>query len=92
MLGEYIEIVLKYIYEAESHDRAKLLELMADTLPNSQEKIMSIAEQFKREGKREGMFEMAKALLANGVDKNTVIQVTKLSEKQLATLAANSDK
>ena len=48
--------------------------------------VMNLAEQFKREGKREGILNTAKNLLKMNLDKSMIQKATGLSKKQIEDL------
>ena len=82
---DYVAIVLQYILErGELKDKQAFFELInAKISPEIGETIMSLAEQLKAEGKVEGKaerdIEIAKRLLAEGVDVAFIAKITGLS-------------
>jgi len=95
---DYVAIVLQYVLErGELKDKQAFFELInAKISPEVGETIMSLAEQLKAEGKVEGKaerdIEIAKRLLAEGVDvafiaKITGLSVVKIKENAKETLS-----
>ncbi len=88
---DYISIVLQYLLErAELKDRQKFFELINTQIsPEVGEKVMSLAEQFKAEGKIESKIEMAECLLAEGVEIAFVQRVTGLPLAKIKEIQKN---
>lgn len=89
--SDYAEDLVKYLVRIAGDQRPKeeghqLLELCANALPAIGEKIMTFAQQFRQEGRQEERLEMAKSMLGEGADFQFVKRVTKLSDKELASL------
>lgn len=93
---EQFQSLLYYIsQEGESKDFEQFYSILADTLPNYREDIMTLAQQLKQQGLQEGREEgdhfraltIAKNMLAEGMSLQAVQRLTGLSEKEVMELA-----
>ncbi|CAI1870318.1 Uncharacterised protein [Serratia fonticola] len=76
----------------------RLLRELARRAPQHEEELMTIAEYLEqkgreeglqeglKQGKREAFMEIARSMLAKGLDRTMVIQLTGLSEEELAQI------
>jgi predicted transposase/invertase (TIGR01784 family) len=76
----------------------RLLRELARRAPQHEEELMTIAEYLEqkgreeglqeglKQGKREAFMEIARSMLAKGLDRTMVIQLTCLSEEELAQI------
>jgi len=95
----YIEVVLEYLFErAEVQTRGEFITLINKEISTEiGEKVMTIAEQYRAEGRQEGRQEgiekanldMAKRLLAEKMDPVIIAKVTQLSLNQIKQLEEN---
>ena len=89
---DYIGVVLQYILErAELSDQAAFFELINTNVSHETgEKIMSIAQKLRTEGKLEGKLEekinTAKKMLTEGIDPVFVSKITELTLSQIKKL------
>lgn len=71
-------------------DQKKFLEDITQSVQDYREDAMTIAQQLRQEGLRQGghdkAFEIAKNLLGMGLDLNSIKQATKLSEEEINRL------
>ncbi len=64
--------------------------VLAQKLDDATEKGIKIGkEKGRKEGREEGKIEVAKAMLANNVDVNTIVKFTGLSIKEIAELRSS---
>ncbi len=91
--GDYLAIVLQYLLErGELSDKDAFFNLIEQQISHQVgEKIMSLAEQLRQEGVREGelkgKLEIAKRMLAEGSDPVFIEKVTGLSIDQVKKIA-----
>jgi predicted transposase/invertase (TIGR01784 family) len=85
---DYILIVLQYVLErGELKDKKAFFELINMQIsPEVGEKIMSLAEQLKAEGRVEGTLEIAERLLAEKVELAFIAKITGLSLAKIKEL------
>ncbi|WP_145985124.1 RpnC/YadD family protein [Candidatus Rickettsiella viridis] len=75
--------MLYYItQEGESKDFKEFYSALAEALPNYREDVMTLAQELKQEG----IYEVAKNLLAEGMPMELVKKVTKLPDLDLIEL------
>lgn len=82
---DYISLVLQYILErGELKDQQAFFDLINTRIsPEVGEKVMSLAEQLKAEGKAEGKLEIVECLLAEKVELAFIQKVTGVSLEKL---------
>jgi predicted transposase/invertase (TIGR01784 family) len=87
--SDYLAIVLQYLLErGELSDKDAFFNLIDQQISHQVgEKIMSLAQQLRQEGKIAGELALIKRMLANGVDpvfiaKNTGFSISKIKELQ----------
>lgn len=95
-IEEYIYVTLSYIVEAaEIKDKEAFIETIRKGLTEiNEEKIMTLAEQWKQEGrqegkqegKQEGLREVARSMILEGIATETIVKVTGLSQEQVSEL------
>ncbi len=82
----YFEDVLHYMLYSNGDEHSPsantLIDMLVETLPNEREVIMTFGEQLERKGK----LEVAKNMLAAGVDLAFIKQVTELSDEEITAL------
>jgi len=85
---DFIELVLQYLLErGELSDKNAFFKLIDTQISHEVgEKIMSLAEQLKEEGRADAMHEVAKRMLAEGSDPVFVAKVTKLPLNKIKEL------
>ena len=95
MNGQQITVLVNYLIQAgQAQDVQKLLYGLAQRVPQHGEKLMTMAEQLKLIGRQEGIQEgklvtlqnVAKAMLARGLDSNIITEITGLSHDELQQL------
>jgi predicted transposase/invertase (TIGR01784 family) len=89
-------LVVEYIIQAgKAKDNHQIIDSIAESLsPEARGKVMTIADQLKREGKQEGLqqgfiegkLEVAKKLLNKGSDVNTITELTDLPRNKIEEL------
>lgn len=89
---DYIEIVLEYLLSGgESSDLIDLFKLIdAEQSPEIGDKIMTIAELLRQEGRQEGKQEVAARMIAIGADPKFIVAVTGLSLDKIRALKKKS--
>lgn len=85
---DYLALVLQYMIDrGETTDKKAFIEFVESNLSEEVgEKIMTIAEQFKEEGKLEGKFEAARKMLNEGLEITLISKFTDLPIEQIKTL------
>ena len=80
-------MALEYIITTGDSEKFKdFFEILAEQSVEYRSDTMTIAQRLKNEGFEEGMHEAARNLLAMGVDRNIVIQATKISSSDFEKL------
>jgi predicted transposase/invertase (TIGR01784 family) len=99
--NDYTYIIISYLFEVgEVPDKNEFIKTVKTGLSVDEEKVMTLAEQFKAEGKAEGRVEgeitalrkMALKMLNEGLDSKKVAKLTEISEKNLYELLAKAKK
>lgn len=94
--GQQITALVNYLIQAgQARDVQKLLYGLAQRVPEHGEKFMTMAEQLKligrkegiQEGKRTATQEMAKAMLERGLDSHIIMEITGFSQDELQKFA-----
>jgi predicted transposase/invertase (TIGR01784 family) len=87
-IEEYIYVTLSYIVEAaEIKDKEAFIETIRKGLTEiDEDKIMTLAEQWKQEGRQAERLEVARSMLLEGIGNQTVAKITGLSEEDLSQL------
>ena len=85
---DYFKTVIKYIIEADAvdvnfEDVEKIVEKVSK---EKGEEVMSIANELKKEGKRERDIEVAKNLLREGIDIDVIKRSVELSKEKIKEL------
>jgi predicted transposase/invertase (TIGR01784 family) len=91
---DYIMSIISYVAEVNEIDKEILLETVKAALPTVKEKIMTAAEQWRQEGRQEGVHEgelkalktIARKLLSQGRTTDEVVVLTGLSTLELEQL------
>ena len=85
----YVEIVLEYLLErGEMQSQNEFIELINKEISTEiGEKVMTLAERIRTEGRQQGMEDIAKRLLAEKLDIAFIAKVTHLSIAQIKQLA-----
>lgn len=97
--GQQITALVNYLIQAgQARDVQKLLYGLAQRVPEHGEQFMTMAEQLKligrkegikegiQEGKRTATQEMAKAMLERGLDSHIIMDITGFSQDELQKL------
>ena len=91
--GQQLVSLINYLLQSgEIPDGKAFVHGLAQRVPQHKDELMTIAEQFKQEGRDEGRLEgilegkleVALSMLQNGVDRDYVMRMTGLAEDQLA--------
>jgi predicted transposase/invertase (TIGR01784 family) len=91
-IEEYVYVTLSYIVEAaEIKDKEAFIETIRRGLTEiDEDKIMTLAEQWKQEGLEKGRLEkeleIARSMILEGIDSQVIVKVTGLSQKQVSEL------
>lgn len=93
----YMDRAVVYMFHVEKHNKKEVVSLL-DKITKNQEGMMNLAEQFRDEGRREGVTkdkiegkrETARNMIKYGASLDLVEKSTGLSQKQVKTL--NKDK
>lgn len=91
MNGQQITVLINYLIQAgQTQDVQKLLYGLAQRVPQHGETLMTMAEQLRKEGIQEGKLaatrDIAKAMLARGLDSSIIAEITGLSHDELQKL------
>ena len=97
--ASYIYTIISYVVEAgEVSDKEEFLQTIKKLESVSEEKIMTIAEQFRQEGFKKGIeqgiekgkaardIEIAHSMLKKGISTETICEITKLALPQIESL------
>ncbi|OJX14356.1 MAG: hypothetical protein BGO77_05770 [Caedibacter sp. 37-49] len=87
-IEEYIYVTLSYVVEAaEIKDKEAFIETIRKGLTEiNEDKIMTLAEQWKQEGLEKGRLEIARSMILKGFDTQIIMEVTGLSQEQVSEL------
>lgn len=96
---EQVRVLINYIVNAGDTLSPEFMRALAERLPQHEEELMTIAQRLEQkgiekgivigrqeghqEGRQEGKLEVARAMLANGMDRKSVMRMTGLSEDDL---------
>ena len=99
---QLISVISYMLQAGESRDPASLINTLASRVPQHEEALMTIAEQLRLEGEqrgiqkglqlgeqkgeREATLKIARTMLASGLDRAMVMQITGLTETELAQI------
>jgi len=99
---QLISVINYMLQAGESRDPASLINTLASRVPQHEEALMTIAEQLRLEGEqrgiqkglqlgeqkgeREATLKIARTMLASGLDRAMVMQMTGLTETELAQI------
>ncbi|EMU6158056.1 Rpn family recombination-promoting nuclease/putative transposase [Yersinia enterocolitica] len=90
---DQLKAAINYIIQVgETAEPEALIRSMANRLPQHEESLMTIAQKLEQKGEArgivkgrvEGKLDVARTMLANGLDRATVMKLTGLSEEELA--------
>lgn len=74
--------MIRYILISGEGESGRIIDLLAESLPNERGEIMTIAQQLKNEGMQQGMqqreCEIARTMLKEGDSPNRVARITSL--------------
>lgn len=85
--SEYLYTILSYVVEAaEVSSKEEFLQTIKQLESLNEEKVMTIAEQFRQEGKAERNIEIALSMLQGGIPLETISKHTHLSAPELEAL------
>ncbi|SAE54052.1 Transposase [Enterobacter cloacae] len=88
MSGQQITVLVNYMVQAgNTQDVQTLLYKLAQRVPQHGEKLMTMADQLREEGKRIAILDIAKAMLKRGLDTDAIMEMTGLSKDELQKLA-----
>ncbi len=92
---DQLKAAINYIIQVgETAEPEALIRSMAQRLPQHEESLMTIAQKLEQKGEArgivkgrvEGKLDVARTMLANGLDRATVMKMTGLSDKELAQI------
>lgn len=100
--SQVISLVHYIVQAGETSDAEAFVRELAQRVPQHGDALMTIAQQLEQkgiqkgiqlgrqegrnEGKLEGKLEVARTMLQNGIDRNTVMKMTGLTEDDLAQI------
>lgn len=88
MSGQQITVLVNYMVQAgNTQDVQTLLYKLAQRVPQHGEKLMTMADQLREEGKRIARADIAKAMLQRGLEFDAIMEMTGLSKDELQKLA-----
>ncbi len=108
---EYFEILMRYVFSARQDftkdDLYELVRKIETTYPEGSEKVMTLAQAFREEGKEEGIIkgmergievgakrgklEVARNAIKEGVELDLIARLTSLSKKEIEAIAKEMD-
>ncbi|EKN4886087.1 Rpn family recombination-promoting nuclease/putative transposase, partial [Yersinia enterocolitica] len=92
---DQLKAAINYIIQVgETAEPEALIRSMAQRLPQHEESLMTIAQKLEQKGEArgivkgrvEGKLDVARTMLANGLDRATVMKMTGLREEELAQI------
>ncbi|MDW5506168.1 Rpn family recombination-promoting nuclease/putative transposase [Pseudomonas lundensis] len=100
MLGGYLSSpqvisLIHYILQAgETSDAEAFVRELALRVPQHEDELMTIAQQLEQKGiekgiekgRQEGVLAVARSMLANGIDRDSVMKITGLTADELAQI------
>ena len=91
--SDYIYNIISYLFETGGvPNKAEFINTIKTGLSIEEEKVMTLAEQFRAEGETIALHKMALKMLNKGLDTKEVSQITEISEKDLCELFAKTKK
>jgi predicted transposase/invertase (TIGR01784 family) len=81
-----IDVIFYLLRHGDTDNREKVVDILRLARPQLEEKIMTIEEQWRLESRQEVTLEMARRMLAEKLDLNTIMKVTGLSDDELQQL------
>ncbi|CCI69604.1 unnamed protein product (plasmid) [Klebsiella pneumoniae subsp. rhinoscleromatis SB3432] len=96
--SQVISLVHYIVQAGETSDAEAFVRELAQRVPQHGDALMTIAQQLeqkgiqkgiqlgRQEGRNEGKLEVARTMLQNGIDRNTVMKMTGLTEDDLAQI------
>ncbi len=108
---EYFAILMRYVFSARpdltKDDLYELVKKIETTYPEGSEKVMTLAQAFREEGKEEGIIkgmergievgakrgklEVARNAIKEGVELDLIVRLTSLSKKEIEAIAKEMD-
>lgn len=99
MTGQQLVSLINYLVQAgETSDAEAFVRELAQRVPQHEDELMTIAQQLEQKGIEKGIqlgelrgiekgkLEVARTMLQNGLDRNTVMKMTGLTEENLAQI------
>lgn len=99
MTGQQLVSLINYLVQAgETSNAEAFVRDLAQRVPQYEDKLMTIAQQLEQKGMEKGMqlgmekgerettLKIARSMLLNGIERDTVMQVTGLSAEEVAQL------
>ncbi|CNG75586.1 hypothetical protein DJ60_682 [Yersinia enterocolitica] len=88
---DQLKAAINYIIQVgETAEPEALIRSMAQRLPQHEESLMTIAQKLEQKGEARGeknaTLKIARTMLANGLDRATVMKMTGLREEELAQI------
>jgi predicted transposase/invertase (TIGR01784 family) len=90
---EYLEILLRYLSSSAQHVSVEeLRETVGEFFEQGGDIMPTIVQQAKNEGREERDIEIAKKMIAKGMDVDTIVDITGISRKKLEKIASTTHK
>ncbi len=99
MTGQQLVSLINYLIQAgETTDAEAFVRELAQRVPQHEDKLMTIAQQLEQKGiekgiekgigkgEREATLKIVRTMLQNGIDRNTVMKMTGLTENDMAQI------
>ncbi len=99
---EQVHVLIHYMVNAGEAPAPEFMRALAERLPQHEDELMTIAQQLEQKGiekgirlgeqrgieigRNEGKLEVARTMLQNGIDRNTVMKMTALTADDLAQI------
>lgn len=87
---QLISVIHYILQNGETTEPQRFITDLAHHLPQHEEELMTIAQKLKQEGEAKGeknaTLKIARTMLANGLDRVTVMKMTGLSDKEVAQI------
>ncbi len=83
---QLISVIHYILQNGETTEPQRFILDLAHRLPQHEEELMTIAQKLKQEGEKNATLKIARTMLANGLDRVTVMKMTGLSDKEVAQI------
>jgi len=87
MTGQQLASLIKYLIQAgETSNAEAFLHELAQRVPQHGDELMTIAQQLEQKGMEKTILKIVRTMLQNGIDRNTIMKLTGLTENDMARI------